>query len=298
MALLWAASGLEVGGPLVSISPFHWTVAHIPLIERYDWPGVVATALVGIVLLGLGVELFARRDLGVTAGLRLPGLPAALLGVRGPVGRAFGEQLVRATWWGIGLGLWGALLSSLIGAFAERIAADPTLTTLFSGVFPGYDFTTAGGWLQLYVQLFFIAAGLAATTFVSAWAADERSGRLEELLAVPLGRARWAVSGGLAAGLAVVLMTALYVGVAIGGLWRSSLAAELAALLVVATFLLDLLAPALDLPDALHELALTAHFGEPMIGRWDAAGVVASIAIAVGGVLLGAWGMRRRDVAR
>ena len=87
------------------------------------------------------------------------------------------------------------------------------------------------------------------------------------------------------------------VGFAVGGLWRTSLAAEIAALFVVATYLLDLVAPPLNL-DALHQLALTAHMGQPMIGQWDATGVVACLVIAVGGILLGAWGMSRRDVAR
>jgi hypothetical protein len=45
-----------------------------------------------------------------------------------------------------------------------------------------------------------------------------------------------------------------------------------------------------------HELALTAHYGQPMLGQWDIAGIVASIALGVGGVLLGAWGFRRRDL--
>jgi ABC-2 type transport system permease protein len=38
--------------------------------------------------------------------------------------------------------------------------------------------------------------------------------------------------------------------------------------------------------------------GLPMVGQWNWAGVVACLAIAVGGLLIGAWGMRRRDVAR
>jgi len=88
------------------------------------------------------------------------------------------------------------------------------------------------------------------------------------------------------------------VGVAIGGLWRTSLAAEVVALLVVVTYLIDLLVPPLNLPDALHQLALTAHFGQPMTGQWDATGIVASLVLGVGGVALGAWGIRRRDIAR
>ena len=55
-----------------------------------------SSAIVAVVLLVVGVELFARRDLGVTAGLSLPGCPAMILGVRGPTGRAFGDQLPRA----------------------------------------------------------------------------------------------------------------------------------------------------------------------------------------------------------
>jgi putative exporter of polyketide antibiotics len=86
------------------------------------------------------------------------------------------------------------------------------------------------------------------------------------------------------------------VGFAIGGLWRTSLAAEVAALIVVATYLVDLIAPPLKLPDWVHQLALTAHLGQPMVGQWDVPGVVACVAIAAGGVLLGAWGMARRDV--
>ena len=75
-----------------------------------------------------------------------------------------------------------------------------------------------------------------------------------------------------------------------------TLAAELAAAAVMATFLLDLVAPALKLPDWVHQLSLTTHLGQPMVGAWDPVGIVACLAIAIGGVALGAWGMARRDV--
>jgi hypothetical protein len=38
---------------------------------------------------------------------------------------------------------------------------------------------------------------------------------------------------------------------------------------VVLTYLVDLLAPPFKLPDWVHELALTAHMGQPMVGAWD-----------------------------
>ena len=331
MVALWVASGLDVGGPIVSFSPFHRTVDHIPLVGYYDWPGLALVGIVAVVLLALGVELFSRRDLGVTAGLSLPATPAAVLGVRGPVSRAFGDELPRALAWGIGFGVMGALLASLVGSFANQVGSDSGLSKTFASIFPGFNFATAGGWLQLYAELFYIAAGLAAATFVSKWASDETDGRLEEVLAGPMSRARWVVAGGVGAILAVVVMTVvlalgiglgaaaggatagdaivgtaslgLYavaivgIGVAIGGLWRTSLAAEIAALVVVATYLVDLLAPALKLPDWFHQLALTAHMGQPMVGVWDRDGVVACLVIGIGGILLGAWGMSRRDVA-
>ena len=332
MAGLWVASGLDVGGPLLALSPFHWTADHIPLVGIYDWPGLALVGVVAIVLLALGVELFTRRDLGVTAGLSLPATPGAVLGVRGPVSRAFGDELPRSLAWGIGLFLFGALLASLVKPMADQISGSPEMMRLFSTVFPGFDLASASGFLQLYVQLFYIAAGFAGATFVAKWASDETEGRLETVLTAPMARARWVVAGGIGALLAIVVMTVLFaagigiggatggvsageamlgsaalgiyasaivgLGVAIGGLWRTSIAGEIAALVVVATYLIDLLAPPLRLPDWFHQLALTAHMGQPMVGQWDATGVVACVVIAVGGILLGAWGMSRRDVAR
>jgi ABC-2 type transport system permease protein len=332
MMLLWAANGLDIGGPLVAISPFRWTTAHIPLVGLYSWPGVAAAAALGVAFLAAGVELFNRRDLGVTAGLGLPGLPQDVLGVRGPVSRAFGDQLPRALAWGIGLAFWGVIMASLVSSFATQVGGDAALSKLFANVFPGYDFTTAGGWLQLYAELFYIFTGLAAATFVSKWASDETDGRLEAVLTTPMARVRWVLAGGVAALLAVVVVTVLFalgiavgaaagggttgdallgsaslglfgaamvgVGVAVGGLWRTSLAAEITAVVVIATYLVGLFGPALNWPDWISQLALTNHVGQPMIGRWDMTGVVACAVIAVGGIALGAWGASRRDIER
>ncbi len=332
MVVLWVANGLDVLGPVAALSPFRWTADHVALVGQYDWAGLALVGIVGVVFLAIGVDLFLRRDLGVTAGLSLPSLPATVLGVQGPVSRAFGDQLPRALSWGIGLGLMGALIASLVEPMAAQLANDPNLLQTFAAIFPGFDFRTTGGWLQMYAQLLYIGAGFGAATFVSKWASDETDGRLELVLATPLKRARWAVAGGVAAILAVALMTVLFaagiglgaasggvaagdamvgsaalglyaaamvgIGIAVGSLVRTSIAAEVVALVVTATFLIDLLAPALDLPDVVHQLALTAHMGQPMVGAWDFAGIGACLVLAIGGVALGGWGMRRRDIAR
>jgi hypothetical protein len=87
------------------------------------------------------------------------------------------------------------------------------------------------------------------------------------------------------------------VGFAVGG-WRTSVAAEIVALVVVATYLIDLLSPALSLPNWFHQIALTSHLGQPMVGQWDPVGVVACIVLAVGGLAVGGWGLRSRDISR
>ena len=330
MVLLWVANGFSALAPIATVSPFHWLAGHIALVGMYDWPALAFTGVMAAVLLGIGVELFTRRDLGVTAGLSMPGLPKVILGVRGSTSRAFGEQLPRAVSWGIGLGLMGALVAALVGTMADQIGNDPNLSATFSTIFKSFNLTSAGGWLQLYVQLLLIAAGFGAATFVSKWASDEKDGRLEMILATPMSRARWVIAGGIAAILASVVMTVLFaagiglgaasggvavgdamigsaalglyaaaivgIGVAVGGVWRTSIAAEIAAMVVLITYLIDLVAPPLNLPDWVHQLALTAHLGQPMIGRWDPFGISACLMIAAGGIALGAWGMRRRDV--
>jgi ABC-2 type transport system permease protein len=332
LALLWTANGLDVLGPLALLSPFRWTANHVALAGQFDWPGVALVGVVAAALLAIGVELFSRRDLGVTARVALPRLPAAMLGVRGPVSRSFADQLPRALAWGIGIGLFAATLASLVGPMSRQIGASPDLLKTFRTAFPTFDLASAGGFLQLFLQLFYIAAGFAAATFVAKWASDETDGRLEEILSTPQTRVGWVVAGAIGALLAAAVMTLIFamaiglggasgevavgtamvgsvslglytaavigVGFAVGGLWRSSLAGEVAAVAVVVTYLIDLLAPPLNLPGWVHQLAITSHMGQPMVGEWDPVGIGLCLVVAVGGIILGAAGMRRRDVAR
>ncbi len=77
----------------------------------------------------------------------------------------------------------------------------------------------------------------------------------------------------------------------------TSFAGEAVAAIVIVTFLIDFLVPALDLPAVIRELALTSHLGQPMLGTWDPAGIVACLVLAFGGLALSSWGLRRRDVS-
>ena len=72
MVVAWVANGLDTFGPIAPLSPFRWTADHIALVGRYDWAPLALVGVVAAVFLAIGVELFTRRDLGVTAGLSLP----------------------------------------------------------------------------------------------------------------------------------------------------------------------------------------------------------------------------------
>lgn len=317
--------------PLANLTPFGWTANHIPLAGLYDWPSLVLVAVVAIVLFAIGIEAFARRDLGATSAVPTPSLPESLVGIHGPVGRSVGEMLPPALAWGLGIGLFGLLIAGSGRSFEEQIAKAPDFVKLLETVFPNLRINQTGAFLQLlFVEFGMILAGLAGATLVSNWASDETSGRLELVLATPLDRPRWVIAGGIAAFVAIVVITVLAavgiaigallsggevgtpvigtlslglyamaivgIGIAVGGVIGTGAAGPVAVVVTILVWLIDIVAPPLGLPDAVHELALTSHYGQPMLGNWEAAGIVGSLVLAMGGVLLGAWGVSRRDL--
>ncbi len=317
--------------PFANLTWFGWTTNHLPLAGQFDWPSVALVAVAALVLLAIGVSAFVRRDIGDTSAIPLPRLPRALVGLDGPAARAAGQNLTASLAWGIGLGLFGLLIAGSGRSFVEELGDSPEFARLLATIFPGIDIATVGGFLQLlFIEFGLILAGLAAATLVANWASDETSGRLELLLATPLARARWVVSGaiGVFAGIVVIvglaaigigigtsvtgddiagpvigtLVLGLYatalagIGFAIGGVIGTGAAGPAVAILTIVIWFLDIIGPALGLPAVVQDLALTAHYGQPMLGVWDPVGIVASLVLGFGGLAIGAWGFTRRDL--
>ncbi len=317
--------------PIALLTPFYWTYNEVPLAGHSDWPTLIPVAILAVVMFAIGIEAFQRRDLGTASAIPVPAMPETLLGTSGPTRRAFGERLPLGLAWGIGLAIFAGILAASSASFSSELKGLGDFQNLLKTAFPRFDVTSPGGFLQLmFTFLAYVIAGLGAATLVAGWASEERNRQLEMLITTPMTRVKWAVTGGIgifgsilvmtalaAAGIAVgvvvaggdvltpavgALTLALWagavagVGLAVGGLWRTSLAAEIAALFAIATFLIDFLGPALKLPDWFNQLALTSHLGLPMVGIWDWAGVAACLVIAFGGLALGAAGVRRRDV--
>jgi putative exporter of polyketide antibiotics len=65
---------------------------------------------------------------------------------------------------------------------------------------------------------------------------------------------------------------------------------------VLVAWFVQLFGEVLHLPGIVRELALTTHLGQTMVGVWDWAGVAAALVVTVGGIVIGAWGVARRDL--
>ena len=313
------------------ISFFSWFANHRPIVGLYDWASLLPLAGIILVAGSIGVVAFERRDLGDVGALRLPSRPSWLLGLSRPLTRTLGERLTAALAWGLGIGLYAFIIAVSAEDLARVVAETPTLEQVMRVAFPNADLGQPGFALQvLFVQLGTLLGGAAAAALIGGWASDESEGRLEMLLTAPIARFRWMVETGLATYLAVVVtavvvgiataiaittsggdvltpasgvfVIALYgmavggIGLAVGGLVRPSLAAPTVIVVIVGMLLIDILGPVLELPEWITNLSLARHYGEPMIGSWDALGVVASLALALGGLLIGAWGFSRRDL--
>lgn len=316
---------------LSPISWYAWTAGHRPMAGVTDWPSVAFLAAVTVALLGAGILAFVRRDLvggDALAWLRFPSLPA---GIGGPLRRQLSDRATVAIAAGGGVGLYAALIASSAEAFTETLTSVPGFIDYINAIYPDIDFSQPSGILQLAFFAFgSLILGLTAAGLLAGWGSDEGARRLDVVLSTPLSRAGWFIRSGLgvyaAIGLAALILGVIVaiavatqggdvaapvagagilglaaagfagIGLAVGGLVRSSLAAPAAGLAVIATFLLDTLGGALDLPDVVLDLSVYAHLGQPMAGTYDPVGIVAALVLAGGGLLVGAWGLQRRDV--
>ncbi|CAN5797984.1 hypothetical protein BH24CHL5_BH24CHL5_09030 [soil metagenome] len=263
--------------------------------------------------------------------LRRGRVAAGRWSLAGPGRRSLAERLPAALGWGGALGLYGFFVAMSSDAFAQTITAVPQIAELIRQLYPDFDFTTTGGILQLAIFAFVtLMVGLAAAGLVAGWASDEREGRLEIVLAAPLRRGAWALRSGLGLISAVLLMGApidlgpaigaaapgdpalsllggglvlgvygaalVGIGILVAGFGRPRYAGLAVGGVAFTFYLLDLLGTVLRLPDDVLNLSLTQHLGEPMAGTYDVPGTLAAAAVALAGLLVGAWAFARRDL--
>ena len=292
---------------------FHWTYGHVPLAGQYDWASLGLVGPRGRrPVRRRRRAVRPPRPRGDDRASRSPacrGLPSAFAARSG---RSFGDQLPKALAWGLGIGVFGVhagrdragrspIADHRVPDLRRHSSRRSSRRRLHLRrlVPPAASSSRWGS-----------SSSASRPRPSSASGPPTRSpGRLEMLLSTPLTRARWAIAGRLGVLLAVAVTTVVFAArhrrlarpsrgarsltpmagrsrsastaprwsasasrsAGCGGLrWRPR-----SSPLVIATFLDRPPRAGLKLPDWVHQLALTSHLGQPMIGTWDSVGMVA-----------------------
>jgi ABC-2 type transport system permease protein len=320
-------------GAIQGLSWFRWTAYQQPLAGSWDLASLMPVGALAVAFLALGVMAFERRDAGCAAPLPRLALPGRRFLLGGPARQVFLGSRTAALAWGIGLGLATGAIAVGAPSLAASATSDPGSERFVRQVFGDTDWTSTRGLLQLAFAWFgYLIMALVAATLVHGLASDERERRLEMVLATPVSRPRWLVAGGLGVFASLGLMTLVvalfttagaaaggqdavgpFAGVWVGGLYAAALAGlGLAALglgavelapavpagLGIGLYFFDAVGSALRLPPEVTALSLTHHLGRPMAGVYDWPGMTLLAVLAVGGLVVGAWGVSRRDLSR
>jgi ABC-2 type transport system permease protein len=187
------------------LSPIYYYNLNKPLVPGY---GINAGALLvlislSIILSGVAIWLFVRRDIGGTVKLpgwlRLPqraarpeqALPVNAWSLRSVYGRGLGMMVVPAIWWTLaiaGFAVWMVVVvQQTESQLATIYASSPILKDLITKVGGGDVATNATILSALFTFLPLLLMAFAVTQ-VNRWAVDEEDGRLELVLATPQPR--------------------------------------------------------------------------------------------------------------
>ncbi len=320
----------DVAVPWLSwLSPIHWAQA-VRAFAGEQWLVLVLPIALTAVLLPAAASLAEHRDFGGGLLDPRPGRAEAAP-TRYPLLR-LAAGLLRGSIisWGVGIAA-GAFFLGVVADQVEQMAADnPAMSGLFSVVGSGSITDTFLATALLIVGL--LAAGFAISAALRMHT-EEAAGRVDPLLATPVGRARWAGShlavtmgallglmaiGGLAGGLGAALVLndpsrilgmlgggiTMAAGVAVlGGIaFLVCTAAPRLALLawvpmVLAAFL-SMFGRSLGLPSWLMDLSPYQHVPALPAAQFDLVPIVALSLVTAGVITAGLLILPRRDVGR
>jgi len=344
MVVLWFVYNLSVTLPqlhnLGAFTPFTAYAANRPLTADFvfkPFPYLLAPAL-SVLFVGVAAVLYSRRDLGIGM-LPAPRNRVALthsdaFWLGSLFRKTLRDTLVSALSWGVGMGLFGALVVGLSNTVIETMQnlfpPDSPLGHLFGGSISPNAFLG----LALFSFLPVLMAVYAITS-VARWLSEESSGRLEMVMSTPHARTELLTQHllvlGLGMGLSVcvtgmfIFGTAARFGVALDygyvlrglaatwplaglvltggaamGAWfkRPGAVIPILAALVGGAFLINLLSELLTLPQVLLWTSIFYAYGRPMRDEWSVAGTLFTLGLAaVSGVIAGI-GFARRDLQR
>lgn len=326
LAYLVRAVGDMGPGWLSWLSPIGWVHRLRPYAGERWWVLLMFVAVVSVAG-GLAVALSDRRNMG--AGLVVQHLGPAHAGsiTVHPTGLILRLQKGSIIGWSVGLLVLGLAYGFVASDIEQMFIDNPELGRFI----PAGAGSMTDSYLAYTLALGAMLAGGLAIASVLRMRAEESSGRLELLLARPVGRSRWAmdhcavalvgvvvalVSSGLGTGIGVALalgdsqqvlrMTSgslallpldlVLLGLAmllVGVLPRLALLAWAGLAVVV---LVGLFAEPFHLPDWLRACSPLEYLPSMPSEGFDVVAFVAVSAVGLGLVLIGRLGFRRRDI--
>ena len=204
-------------GPLRWATPLGW-VEELRPFARPDPAPLIALGLAAGALIVLAGAVVATRDIGNGLLPATDTAPARLRLLNSPTGEAVRAERGSLAAWALGIGTFALTVGVLSTAFSKAnlsTSLEEELRRL-----GGTSIVTPSGALGFYFVFFVLLVSLFACSQVGATRREEADQRLELLLALPLGRARWLAGrvtlACLAAGaLALVAGVLAWVGAAV-----------------------------------------------------------------------------------
>ena len=315
---------------LVWASPFGWAQRMDAFGSERWWPALPVAGLTAA-LLGLAAWLTAHRDFGGGVLQSRPGRPRASRFLGTPVGLALRLQRGLLIGWAIGLTALGLLYGAVIPTIPDLVASNPDIAEAI-GASADVERELVDAFLRYVFVFMAVISTCLVVTSVLRLRSEEESGRADVVLTTRVRRTSWVGASVLVAVLgASVLSLLMGLGLAVGyglgtGEWDrlagqlggqlsylpgvllvAAVAVAVAGLVprwsllawaaVAFVFLQVMLGETLRLPDWVDGISPFWHLSGVPVETFDPLPAVAELVVAVGLVLLGMWGYRRRDIS-
>ncbi len=280
-------------------------------------------------LLALSEKIALRRDIG-TGTLPVRDSAAPRLGLlSSPTALALRSERTSLIVWASGVGVF-ALILGVVSKSVSSAGIPPGVQRELAKLGSG-SIATPTGYLAFVFLFFVLVVSLFACAQVGAARHEEADGRLETLLALPVGRTRW-LGGRLAlaaGGACLISLTAgllTWIGATSAGIHISParmleaganclpvallflgiaalayaivprVSAAIAYGVLTVAFLWQLVAALLDVPQWLVDLTPFAHVGLVPTQPFRTGAATVMLAVAAGCALAAVWVFRRRDL--
>jgi polyether ionophore transport system permease protein len=282
-----------------------------------------------VLLLALSARIALRRDIGTGT---LPSRDSALprLGLlSSPTALALRSERTSLLVWASGVGVF-ALILGVVSKSVSSAGIPPGVQHELAKLGSG-SIATPTGYLAFVFLFFILIVSLFACAQIGAARHEEADGRLETLLALPVGRTRWLVGrlvlatggacaisltaglltwiGAVAVGIHISLarmleaganclpVALLFLGIAaLAYAIMPRLSAGIAYGLLTIAFLWQLVAALLGVPQWLVNLTPFAHVGLVPTQPFRTGAATVMLALAAGCALAAIWSFRRRDL--